>query len=410
MRRLTWWASLALIFAIPVESSVRISGLGSVARLAGLLVAAFWLATVIYTGKFRRLRPVHFLFIAYVVWQAATLLWSYDPGLTSGRIQTYAQIVILAIIVWDIYTSQTDIDWALQAFVLGAWIPVSSLIRNYLSGNVYGYQRFSALGADPNDIGVILAMSAAMAWYLMTHRHQHRLMDVLRLTNFIFVPATIFAIMLTASRTAFIAIFPVAFYAIVLATQIKLRNRLILVLLLAISLFALRAYIPETSFTRVAETEESLNAGDLSGRGDIWARAIEMIQERPLLGYGSGAFNVASGMGKQAHNVYLAVTAESGLIGLGLFVSILILVINDAIHMPKKQARLWLTLLLIWGIGSLTLNWLQEKQTWLLFAFVVAAAYTQESAAVQKMDAPASAPVETPPPHSYSPVPTISTR
>jgi hypothetical protein len=53
MRRVAIWLSLVLIFAIPWENMVLIGGLGTLGKALGILVAAFWVITVISTGRLR---------------------------------------------------------------------------------------------------------------------------------------------------------------------------------------------------------------------------------------------------------------------------------------------------------------------------------------------------------------------
>jgi len=61
-------------------------------RLLGLVVAAVWVGTVVFTGKFRKPHPIHIAVFLYVIWNAVTLLWTVDVGLTMGRVETYVQL------------------------------------------------------------------------------------------------------------------------------------------------------------------------------------------------------------------------------------------------------------------------------------------------------------------------------
>ncbi|UFN46970.1 O-antigen ligase family protein [Roseomonas sp. OT10] len=79
---------------------------------------------------------------------------------------------------------------------------------------------------------------------------------------------------------------------------------------------------------------------NLTGRGYLWARATELIQERPLLGYGYYAFwvqdyveaeglwrysHVAARMGFHFHNLYYQTAIDLGLLGLGCMIVVLVL-------------------------------------------------------------------------------------
>jgi O-antigen ligase len=96
----------------------------------------------------------------------------------------------------------------------------------------------------------------------------------------------------------------------------------------------------------------------LSGRTDIWGAVIDKIWERPWLGYGYNAFWENGGVGQkavfnvlfltitQAHNGYLNLGAELGLLGLLFFVLSLLTAYIRAIN----WARLGRTSEEVWPI------------------------------------------------------------
>jgi hypothetical protein len=133
------------------------------ARLIGLLVFASWLATVVITNQFRRIRLIHVLVIAYVLWFGVSGIWSPNPNATSIQFKTYVQLALFYFIIWDLMLYKSDVEWGLQAFLFGACLAAVSAVRNFLIGQTYNpYQeRYSSfVGSDPNTDGVIMAMVA----------------------------------------------------------------------------------------------------------------------------------------------------------------------------------------------------------------------------------------------------------
>lgn len=61
-----------------------------------------------------------------------------------------------------------------------------------------------------------------------------------------------------------------------------------------------------------ADTLEEMTSGRL---GYFWIQAWEMFKEKPLLGYGWGEFKAYSLNANDAHNIYLQLLAETGIIG-----------------------------------------------------------------------------------------------
>ncbi len=90
VRTITLALSLVLIFTIPWEGVVDVRGLGTVASVMGLAVAAVWLATVVLTGRFRRPRLFHMVVLLFVLWNVVSAFWSADVDRTLAHAWTWA--------------------------------------------------------------------------------------------------------------------------------------------------------------------------------------------------------------------------------------------------------------------------------------------------------------------------------
>jgi len=136
------------------------------------------------------------------------------------------------------------------------------------------------------------------------------------------------SLLLSGSRGGLSAFIAEVLFLVLLTTGTSRRSSLVLKLGLAVGLFV--AIVGgaifaggDTSLTRVAETVAS---GDPStGRSNIWSVTLDVIKANMPLGAGLGAFGVAytphdtmSGLERveQAHNDYLQVLADAGLVGL----------------------------------------------------------------------------------------------
>jgi O-antigen ligase len=103
-----------------------------------------------------------------------------------------------------------------------------------------------------------------------------------------------------------------------------------------------------------------------------------VFREHPLIGVGAGAFG-ASVYNKLdvpyvAHNSYLSVLVEMGVIGELLFIALLGALVHAAIRLPKLESRAWTLLLLTWAIAVLSVTWEHRKPTWFLFGMLMAQA------------------------------------
>ena len=370
MRKITFQLSLILIFVLPWEDSVTAFGLGSIAKVLGLVVAACWLSTILIEGRFRNPNFFHVLVLLFFLWNVVTMLWSLDFVSTIERIQTYGQIFILILILWEIYQKTEDLMAGLQAYVLGAFIPIISTIINYISGTVaVAFEgRFSATGVNAVDLALILILGLPAALHLFFRANKEGGSRILKWVNLAYIPTAFFAIILTGSRTSLFAVIPFVIY-IFGSQQINYIRKSMAVLGLAISALALLPFIPQTVLLRLGTVGATISAGDLSGRIDLWKQALIIISEHPFLGIGGGA--AISLLDSPVHNTFLSVAAETGFIGFIFFLSILLIVFYQALSLPNGNAGLWTAIFLTWAIGVLSLSWEFRKLTWLILSFVV---------------------------------------
>ncbi|MCB0096277.1 MAG: O-antigen ligase family protein [Caldilineaceae bacterium] len=376
MRKIAFWLSLAFIFSIPWENSVVLPGLGSIARIIGLLATASWMGKVLIKGELRRPHLFHLAMFAYIAWNAATIFWSIKPDNTFNRIETYIQLFIFSLLIWDLLDNRESLDDGLQMYILGGGVAIVSTIFNYFAGvGVRGGIRYAASGFDPNDMGITLAIGMPMAWYLATSSRERTLGWLLRLINYAYIPGAVMAILLAASRTSLIATAPASLYVLMTFSRLRLMTRIIVFSILIYALFIIQPLIPDSSFQRLSQTGDSIASGNLTGRVDIWREGYQVFAAHPLNGVGSGTFRDAIDKKKAPHNVFVALSTETGLIGISLIGLILLIVIQQIWRHPSWTERLlWTSILSIWFLGAITLNWEYRKPTWLLFLLIVCSA------------------------------------
>ncbi len=359
---------LATIAAIPVEDSITLSGLGTVAKLFGMATFAAWALTVFVTRRMRTPDTFHGLALALVAWVGLSLFWSLDKGTTLVRIETFLQLLALTVIAWDVLASDRAVRAALQAMSFGMWIAAASVYVNFSRGAESKYGRFGSFGPDPNYLAILLAIGMTLAWYQSMDTDRR----ALRVLNVLYVPVAAVALVLTGSRTGVVAIAVVAGY--ILSTVRRLRPASFVVLLLVIigAVAAGSALVPETTLERIGSVGEEVTEGDLSGRAGIWFEARDEFLERPLVGVGAGASRAVL-RGRVGHNVAITFGLELGIVGLALFAGMVISAMRFLRLLPQSYRRMWLAVLGIWAIGSLTMSLETRKLTFILFTLALAA-------------------------------------
>ena len=68
-----------MVFAIPWENAVMVPGVGTIARLIGVLAGGLGVLAIIERQSLRLPSPGHVLITLFVLWEAASYFWSVNP-------------------------------------------------------------------------------------------------------------------------------------------------------------------------------------------------------------------------------------------------------------------------------------------------------------------------------------------
>ena len=364
------------VLVLPWDVFFILPVLGSIPRIIGLVASVVGVVYVLARQRVRPLSWFHLLAALFVLWAGVTSLWSIDAEATRTVFFTYLQLVVFAWLIWEVAWSPARQRALLQAYVLGASIAGLVTIHNYLAGATYfggGPQtdiaRFAALNQDPNELGLTLALGLPMAWYVSLSQ-ELRAAWLWRL----YLPLAVTAILLTGSRGSVVsALVGLSLIPWTLG-RLRLRTKLALYALVAGSLVLASQVIPEASLARIASTRADIEAGYFGGRGAIWLAGLEVAREHPLVGVGAGGFEEAVEptihQEMVAHNVFLSILVEDGLVGLVLFVAMILATLAPLHHLPLTQRRFCTVLLLALALGSLSLSWGHRKQFWFVLGML----------------------------------------
>jgi O-antigen ligase len=370
----TFAMALAFVFVIPMEGAVIVPGLGKLSRIVGLLLAASWFFSFLVFGRTRTPKPFHLFAFAFVGWNVLSLFWSQDLPRSTERVSTYLQIAIMLVIIWDVFTSQARLRIGLQTYLFGSLAAAFSTIYNYLNADEFYYQRFAAAGLHVDDLGINLGLAIPIAWYLATSLDAKTgYARLLKAVNFIAIPLLTFAIFLTGTRAALLASAPAFLYMGVSLLRLPGTLRILSLGMMICSLIAVIPFIPASSWERMGTIGTEITEGDLNGRMGLWRSGLLVFSEHPILGSGTNSFPVATGADQVAHNTFISVLTETGLVGFGFMIAVMALTIRSGWSRPFWERLFWFSLLAVLLIGISTLTWEHRKPTWLMFSFVVIA-------------------------------------
>ena len=380
--RVALWSLAATVFAIPWQEAVVIPGVGSVVRIVGALALVLTALSTLEPGGFR-VRSLPSLFIAagiYVLWTVLSFFWTVDVVATSSTISTHAQLLLLMWAIWQLSAGPRSRRLLAQAYVLGSFVAAVSVINVFAfhSEQVNLDGRTTALGGNHNDIAAVMAIALAMAWWLASVMKGSDLRAFLYLA---YVPIGLVAILLTGSRGGALAAC-LALGAVVLSLgKVRHTTRVLLALVLFCALVT-AASLPRDiweralpAFERVRETPELIGSSSLTGRTEIWRAGYMAVRESPIIGFGGDAFPAAVrywlGYAKSAHNSFLSVAVNTGLIGLVLFCTMfLVTLLRLHRRVPSASRTTEVTIFVVLVVCMFPLGWEYYKSTWFVLAWL----------------------------------------
>jgi len=405
MNRAAFVLLWSFVFVLPWDEFMQLPLLGSIPHLVGVVASGVGVLYILARRRFRPLSGFHVLAMLFVLWAGLSAFWSIDPNATRARFVTYLQLAVLVWLIWEIGWSPDRLRALLQAYVLGACVAAAAIGYNYVSGISYWVDRsrFAGLNNDPNELGLTLALGLPIAWYLSLSQPGRRLAWGWQL----YVPVGAAAILLTASRGAFVAAL-VALAIIPWALgHLRLRTKAV-VYAFAVAWLVLASWIvPSAPLERLAGTRADIAGGYFGGRGTIWRAGLQLVRQRPIAGVGAGGFGEAiapinGGYIQASHDAYLSILVELGIVGLALFLAMMTAALTPLRRLPTLQRRFSIVLLATLAVGSLSLTWESRKQLWFVLGVLAAQRIPQPARRANARVVVAHASSTTSPPANHS--------
>jgi O-antigen ligase len=388
--RIAYVVLCAFVFDLPWGEYVpQLGGLVLGSWIGLLAVGVLALRTAV-TWRLRILSPLHYWMLSLAAWSALSILWTVDWDSTVARVGTYLQVLTMVWLIWELAVTEGRVVGLLQAYVCGALVASIGTIYNFMTGVTaaqlastipgrvaWETYRYSFAYVNEDDLGLVLALSIPMVFYLLVSRKG----SLLKLLCWLQLVVGVTAILLTASRGALVA--AIAGLAMLPLTVFRLPRWQRVVSLTAIAcLLACSLYvIPESSWARILQFAQEISGGTLTHRTVLWAAGVETFRDHAFLGVGAGAYGPAIlrvvDNAAPAHNTFLSILVELGVVGALLLFALLASILYSALQVQYLERCLWITLLLTWTVGVSALTWEYRKPTWLLFGLAPAHAYAR---------------------------------
>jgi O-antigen ligase len=368
LNRLAFGFFCLFVFSIPWENLLMWSALVTVSHMLGVVALPMAVLAILESGRLRGLSVPLVLMALFVAWGCLSFFWTVDAEATTKLVISWVQNLGMVWLIWELAYERGRQLVLMRAYVFGTLVSAGDTIFSYLTGSKVLYQRYTASGFDPNDLALLLALSLPISFYLtMIHKHS-RLVWIYRLH----LLAAIFAIGLTGSRGVLIATLVALVYLPFGSVRMTFRKKCAFLLVGVTVVSFTLAFLPQTTWQRWGRIGSELEQGSWSGRKAIWAAGLELVREYPVLGVGAGGFRTATSSVLVAHNTFLSVLVEEGLVGFALFLLLILSLALPALRLPTVERNLWLVLLVTWAVGVSSLTWETKKASWFLLGLAAA--------------------------------------
>lgn len=318
------------------------------------LILAIVLYITIYVGKGRIIlkdktdKAVCFSWLIIAVFIFVHNSSLIDNLLYGGMIQLYVMISFMLFSTQYNEWVQKWIKWTKIYVIIHAVATIifyynsnlySQFVNLMFSGEVhtaalryYRYGYMSGLSSHFSSNGMILGVGILfyVQEVILTLSEKGRSYKNIRIFIFNLFAAllVLYALILSSKRSPLLAAF-VAICATYIIYKRKNVGRRMAVLFAAIvlifSLYMVLSQVIPGLTTIVDKTEmlEESDAGILNGRSGLWALAIKMFNHNPIIGLGYGSYgdyaSVNGAITTSAHNYYLQIMSELGIVGLILY-------------------------------------------------------------------------------------------
>jgi O-antigen ligase len=282
-----------------------------------------------------RLGPVGLWAIAGLGWSAAGILTAQYTGVVKDAVNEDLKVCLVTLTMINAIRTRRQLSFFLFFFIgCFALFPIRGAVFNYFiyHGTTYGRAAWNFIFSNPNDLAGFLVLQLSIAYGIAAAEPKGWVKKAGVLGGLV-IP---FVILLTQSRGGFLAM--IAFYAIVVEFK-TLRIRRIVFGLAGAVIVAVTA--PDAVWDRVAGLKNVTNTEQLSEvdpegsaeqRWEIWKVGSAIWSDNKISGVGRGAYKMAHSVYalqskfkptaqgfRDTHSLYLNVLAETGVIGLILF-------------------------------------------------------------------------------------------
>ncbi len=345
-----------------------------------LLAAALWLAAQLHRQGRLPGSPLRLALLVLCTTAALSLLGSRNRPAGALELLRILAAVAMFVVLEQMMAERSTMRRMLTAVYLSAVFPLGFTAAGFLSGHpraeVKGdFTRITGTFSSSNDFGRYLALLLVFGVALYPHVDR-RLRPALALA----LAGCAGFLAFTYTRTALLG----ALIGLVVVGLVQSKRLLLVLLMLSLCAVAL---VPQLSsrFTSLAHTSggDRPSGNSLEWRLQYWTEVLPLANQNPVTGIGLGMTQYTTDTAKQPHNDFVRAYVETGVIGLGAYLAMLVALVGLGCRalraspprsLDRGIAAGFLGCAVMFVAVSATANVISNvAHLWYLFAFAAAA-------------------------------------
>jgi len=323
------------------------------------------------------------IYILFAIYSFFSIYWSIDTNYTIGRSFIVMIIAINLVIIYNIAIYFKIEKYILYGIILGGvynYLILFDIIPYVSEYTLHFKHRFVGTTNNPNVLAIYMLFNI-LASFILLQENKSKLSTLLFLSN-IFL--AFYTIIMTASKKG--VIFSLLLLSIYLISSLKSKKSVIIsifFIIVSIMMFntsliekvdGINNLIHRFEVAQLAFTSNKVS-GSTYERLYLIETAYEVFSKdfgTILLGTGQRTFELQNKLGLYAHNNYMELISNLGLIGLFLFYSMYVVLFKEVLKVQDKSIKYFLLgFLLILLLMDNALVSYTFKATFFIFIFLV---------------------------------------
>ncbi|MGZ8941099.1 MAG: putative O-glycosylation ligase, exosortase A system-associated, partial [Limisphaerales bacterium] len=289
--------------------------------------------------------PTSMLILAFMMWMVVAQMVSLRPNYSWYYFDQFIRVMIFTILCLIMLNTKARVHAMIWIICISVgYYTVKGGIFTVLTGGAYHvFGPINTMISDNNHIGGAAVFIIPILNYLRISTEARWI----RIGLILSIVLTIFCILGTQSRGAFVALALIA-----VPFWWRSRNRVMLAMVLVPLAVGALNFMPESWSARMQTIEAAGADASFQGRIDAWVIATKIALGNPLTGGGfrvpylqeiADAYLSEPRKARAAHSIYFEILGSMGFVGLALFVSIIALAFWNASwirHHTRNEAGL----------------------------------------------------------------------